>query len=91
MMTEAVTLYLPWLLSVITVVATLLAGNKHRHAWALSLFNQGLWLLWIVTTHTWGFLPMNLVIAAASARNHWLWTRGPRVYRYRRHHDYDSY
>ncbi len=76
---------LPWLLSAITVAATFMAGNKHRHAWALSLLNQALWLLWIVTTRTWGFLPMNIALTAVFARNHWLWTRQPRVYRYRRH------
>ncbi len=82
--------YLPWLLSAITVTSALMAGSLHRSAWSLSLVNQSLWLLWIVTTHSWGFLPMNIALTAVFARNHWRWTRAPRIYSYR-WHDHDPY
>lgn len=67
--------YLPWLMSAITIYMTLLAGNKHRKAWVLGLFNQLLWLIWIVATGTWGFLPMNIALWAVYARNHFKWNR----------------
>lgn len=67
--------YLPWLLSVITIYMTLLAGNKHRHAWLLGLLNQFLWLFWILTVEAWGLLPMNFALWVVYARNHWKWTR----------------
>lgn len=72
-MREAVVTYLPWTLSAITIWMTVLAGNKHRHAWALGLGNQALWLAWIVTSGTWGLIPMNLALWAVYARNHLKW------------------
>lgn len=58
-MTRAIVLYLPWLLSAITIYTTVLAGNKDSRAWSLGLVNQALWLLWIVVSATWGLLPLN--------------------------------
>lgn len=66
--------YLPWLLSAITIYMTVLAGNKHRMAWAVGLANQALWLLWIVSTEAWGLLPMNAALWVVYARNHFKWT-----------------
>lgn len=65
--------HLPWLLSAVTVLMTLLAGSKHPSAWAFGLLVQALWLLWIARTGQWGFLPMNLVLWAVYLRNHLLW------------------
>ncbi|MFM2445585.1 MAG: hypothetical protein RI936_32 [Pseudomonadota bacterium] len=67
--------HLPWLLSAITIAMTVLAGNLHRHAWALGLVAQAGWLVWIVATATWGFLPMNLVLWVVYLRNHLKWVR----------------
>ena len=67
--------YLPWLLSAITIYMTVLAGNKHRNAWAFGLANQALWLVWIVTTGAWGLLPMNFALWIVYARNHLKWSR----------------
>jgi hypothetical protein len=66
--------YLPWLLSVITIWMTILAGNKHPNAWAVGLVNQALWLIWIIVTANWGFLPMNLALWAVYMRNHLKWS-----------------
>jgi hypothetical protein len=67
--------YLPWLLSVITIYMTVLAGNKSRHAWLFGLGNQALWLVWIVTVGAWGLLPMNAALWLVYARNHLKWNR----------------
>lgn len=69
--------YLPWLLSAITIYMTVLAGNKTPWAWALGLANQALWLVFIISTETWGLLPMNIALWAVYGRNHWKWTRQP--------------
>lgn len=65
--------YLPWLLSLITIVMTLLAGNKHPHAWLVGLLAQALWLVWIIAVEAWGLLPMNAVLWVVYARNHLKW------------------
>jgi hypothetical protein len=67
--------HLPWLLSAITIWMTVLAGNKHPSAWALALVGQAGWLVWIVASANWGFLPMNLALWIVYARNHLRWTR----------------
>lgn len=66
--------YLPWLLSAITIWMTVLAGNKNRHAWAIGLLNQALWLVWIIAAQAWGLLPMNIALWIVYARNHAKWT-----------------
>ena len=68
-----VTEFLPWVLSAITVYMAILAGNKHPNAWLVGLFNQGLWLVWIVGTMSWGFLPMNIAFWIVYLRNHFKW------------------
>ena len=65
--------YLPWLLSAITIYMTVMAGNKHRNAWAIGLLNQALWLVWIVSASAWGLIPMNIALWVVYARNHLKW------------------
>jgi len=77
-MIEAISTYLPWLLSAITIWMTLLAGNLYRNAWLIGLVNQALWLVWIITVGAWGLLPMNAALWIVYARNHWKWTRQAR-------------
>lgn len=72
-MTDTIRIYLPWLLSAITIYMTVLAGNKHRNAWLFGLANQALWLIWIVTTGAYGLLPMNATLWVVYARNHLKW------------------
>jgi len=74
-MTDAIRVYLPWLLSGITIWMTLLAGNVHRSAWLVGLGNQALWLIWIVVTGTWGLIPLNVALWIVYARNHFKWRR----------------
>jgi hypothetical protein len=65
--------YMPWLMSAITIYMTVLAGNKSRYAWAVGLFNQILWLTWILATKNYGFLPMTAALCFVYARNHIKW------------------
>lgn len=66
---------LPWVISAVTVYAMWLAGKKDIAAWPVSLFNQGLWLIWILLTHTWGLLPMNIALWIVFSYNHKNWTK----------------
>lgn len=72
----AVVTLLPYLLSAITIYTMLLAGNKNKYAWAGGLVNQALWLVWIVASHSWGLIPMNLALWVVYARNHLKWKAG---------------
>lgn len=54
--------YLPYFLSACTSVQMFMAGRVHRHTWKLGLAVQALWLVWIVLSATWGFLPLNVVL-----------------------------
>lgn len=74
-MRETLTIYMPWLLSVITIYMTVLAGNKTRWAWAIGICNQALWLIWIVASQSWGLLPMNAALWIVYGRNHLKWMR----------------
>lgn len=74
-MTDLTATYLPWLMSAITIWMTLMAGNKHRLAWAIGLGNQALWLTWICVVGAWGLLPMNAALWVVYARNHLKWVR----------------
>lgn len=70
----AVIVYLPWVLSVVSIYMTILAGNKARNAWLVGLANQALWLIWIVVTANWGLLPMNIAMWVVYTRNHFKWS-----------------
>ncbi|PCJ24092.1 MAG: hypothetical protein COA96_10125 [SAR86 cluster bacterium] len=74
-MTHLIADYLPWLLSAITIWMTLLAGNMHKSAWLVGLGNQGLWLIWIVATGTWGLIPLNIALWVVYGRNHLKWSK----------------
>ncbi len=74
-MSDAIRLYLPWLLSAITIYMTVLAGNKSKKAWLFGLVNQALWLVWIIATASWGLLPMNLALWIVYGRNHMKWSK----------------
>jgi hypothetical protein len=74
-MKAMLTIYLPWLLSAITIYQIILTGNLHKKSWVIGLVNQALWLVWIVGTKTWGLLPMNLCLWAVYGRNHFKWNR----------------
>lgn len=72
-MTHAIVVYLPWLLSAITIWMTLLAGNMSRSAWSVGMANQLLWLVWIIASSNWGMLPMNIALWIVCWRNYVKW------------------
>jgi len=65
---------LPWLMSALTILLTVLAGNKHRSSWIVGIISQSIWVVWIILTGEWGFAPMSAFLIALYARNHWKWT-----------------
>ena len=67
--------YGPWLLSFITVILTVLQGNKWKNVWLLMFINQWLWLKWILLSGTWGFLPLNICMWVVCLRNHLKWSK----------------
>lgn len=67
--------YLPWVLSIITIYMTVLAGNKHPKAWLVGLIGQALWLFWICSMHAWGLIPMNIALWIVYIRNHVAWRK----------------
>ena len=74
-MQDIIVLYLPWLLSAITIYMTILAGNKSRWAWVVGLVNSSLWLLWIIASASWGLIPMNIALWFIYARNYLKWNK----------------
>lgn len=74
-MTELIRVYLPYLLSAITIWMTLLAGNMHPRAWLVGLFGQALWTVWTIADQAWGLLPLNAALWFVYARNHFKWRR----------------
>jgi hypothetical protein len=74
-MRTIIIVWLPWVLSAITIWMTLLAGNVHRQAWLVGLFGQALWLVWIVAAEAWGLLPLNFALWIVYGRNHLKWRK----------------
>lgn len=66
---------MPYLLSVVTAYGMYLAGNKKAKAWIVGLFNQSLWLTWIILSGTWGLLPMTGVMVFVYVRNYIKWSQ----------------
>jgi len=67
--------WLPWPISAITICQLWMTGNKHRHAWLVSIGNQALWSVWIWASWSIGLLPMNIAFWILAVRNHIKWNR----------------
>lgn len=74
-MKQFVIVYLPWVLSGITIWMNILAGNLHKSSWLIGLIGQVLWLVWILISENWGFLPLNITLWIIYFRNHRKWNR----------------
>lgn len=72
-MKEIIIEYLPYVLSAITIYMFVLAGNKSKNAWIIGLFNQFMWVIWILLSSTWGLLPMNIALWFVYIRNNIKW------------------
>ena len=75
-MKELFIIHGPWIISCITVTLIILQGNKYKYAWLLTLINQAFWLTWIMTSKTYGFLPLNIAMWIVCTRNHIKWIKG---------------
>jgi hypothetical protein len=64
---------LPWIISVVTGLATYLQGNKHKHGWLLAIGSQFLWAIWIIVSANYGFLPLHILLWFLYIRNHYRW------------------
>lgn len=76
-MKQFVIVYLPWVLSSITIWMNILAGNLHKSSWLIGLLGQVLWLVWILISENWGFLPLNITLWIIYFRNHRKWNKDP--------------
>lgn len=72
---EALATYLPWLLSALSLVMSVLTGNKWHKAWLFGLGIQCVWVVWIHCAKAYGFLPLCLALFVIYARNHLKWRR----------------
>jgi len=73
----------PWLIllqvviSVSTIAAMWLLGQKSRRGWFVHLSNQVLWLAFIILTQSWGLLPLNAAMWVVSYRGWRKWNPEP--------------
>lgn len=72
-MRELLANYLPWLLSALSLVMSVLTGNKWRNAWLFGLGIQCVWLFYIWCDRKWGFLPLSIALFIIYTRNHLKW------------------
>lgn len=73
-MIHFITVYVPWMLSVLTLTMMWMIGNKNRYAWHLGLANQVLWLTWIITVRSWGLLILTCCLIVMYIRNLRKWS-----------------
>lgn len=62
-------------MSGLTILLTLMAGNKHWATWIVGIFSQSVWVVWITLTGEWGFAPMSVFLIALYSRNHLKWNK----------------
>ena len=72
-MKEFIVLYLPWFLSFMSIVVQYLAGSKSLSAWVISIPLQLFWIVWIIVSGTYGFIPLNVCMTIISIRNLLKW------------------
>lgn len=69
---------LPHILSFVTLYVMYLAGKKDPSAWIIGLCNQGFWLVYTISTHTWGFLWLNICLTYIYWNNYRNWIKNPK-------------
>lgn len=72
---EAISQYLPWCLSAMSVLMAIVNGNLWRHTWLFGLAIQCFWLVWIAASKNYGFLPLCLFLFGVYIRNHLKWSK----------------
>ena len=77
-MIDLIITYLPWLLSGSIIIYIYLVGNKKTIGWWICLANQILFTYWTILTKSYGFIPVNVVVAILCIRNIRKWTKEKR-------------
>lgn len=67
--------YVPYMLSAITIYMNFLAGNKSNKTWLVGLIGQVGWSTWIFYTQNWGFVPLNIALWYIYIGNHIKWNK----------------
>jgi hypothetical protein len=62
---------IPLLTSAGTLLAVWLSRRNVRLSWKVSLVNQALWLVFIITNEAWGFLPLTVALSGMFADHLW--------------------
>jgi len=70
-----IVVYLPYLISVLTLYTVKITGDKNKNAWVMTMLNQLLWLFWIFISDNKGFIILNLGIIYFSVINHYKWKK----------------
>ncbi len=60
-----------WVTSAGTLLAVWLTGRNLRLSWKVSLVNQGIWLVFIITYDAWGLLPLTLALSGIFSHHLW--------------------
>ena len=79
-MREIIVLYLPYILSFITIYMTFLVGNKNKKGCALGMFNQILWFIFIIFSKNYGLMFMNIAFFYMYMRNYEKWEKEEDAY-----------
>jgi hypothetical protein len=66
---------LPFTLSLLTMFAMWLLGNKNKLGWVVGLVNQAFWITFAIVFKAWGLLPLSLVLVFIYSRNLRRWIR----------------
>jgi len=64
-----------WVLSATSAFMLWKMGNKVPYAPVIGLFNQIIWVVYVVMTKQWGLMPGVIMYAVIHARNTYLWQR----------------
>lgn len=74
-MRAAIVTYLPWALSFMSLMMSVLTGNKWPKVWLFGLGIQCFWLLYIFAAQAWGFMPLCVALFIIYSRNHRKWSQ----------------
>lgn len=72
-MKQLTILYLPWLLSAVTLWMTYLQGEKNTLSWVVGLVGQLGWFILTFVTGLYGLLPLNIGLTVLYYRNYVKW------------------
>ena len=66
---------LPWLLSGTIIIYIYLVGKKKVSGWWLCLANQAIFTYWNCLAKSWGFIPVNIVVAILCVKHIVEWSK----------------